>query len=113
MGGAFAPGEHLLLVTASSGDPVFHFPATEYPTGHQVTFQLELASSLLRNRPGVISRKLVSLPEAGSNSQLAMKTQALDAYDLTLLKTSDVSMLKSPPCTLAETQRLGPSCHGP
>lgn len=65
MGGAFAPGEHLLLVTASSGDPVFHFPATEYPTGHQVTFQLELASSLLRNRPGVISSKLVLLPEAG------------------------------------------------
>lgn len=66
MGGAFAPGEHLLLLTASSGDSAFHFPATEYPTGQQATFQLELASSLLRNRPGMISSKLVSLPEAGS-----------------------------------------------
>lgn len=66
MGGAFVPGKHLLLVIASSGDSVFHFLATEYPTGQQATFQLELASSLLRNRPGMINNKLVSLPEAGS-----------------------------------------------
>lgn len=42
-----------------------------------------------------------------------MKTQASDAYGLTLLEASDVSMPESSPYTLAETQRLGPSCHGP
>lgn len=39
-----------------------------------------------------------------------MKSQASDAYGLTLLKACNVSVLKSPPCTLAETQRLGSSC---
>lgn len=119
MGGVSGPGERRLLVTASSGNSHFRFPATEYPTGGQAAFQCELASSLpkdgSRSRPGVINIKLVPKPNAGSVPITCWprrpRRQRLTSDDITSedgvtpLKASDVSHPKSLPCTLAATQR--------
>lgn len=69
MGGAFVPGEHLLLMTASSVNSVFHSQLQSIPQVIRLHFNLNwlhLFSRMAARTPGMIGIELVSLPEAAS-----------------------------------------------